>query len=395
MKRIAALVLILCLIFTFAACGTTGDKKDEGRDADISASTDATGQKTDTVQGDTGNPEVQEDNRHYTALWLSGFAFAGNDTVIEDAFEDVTPMYNLPDGHEFKIKVNLKDGFFLHSVNECFGIFTDRECTNEVMLEMEYDDSTGYVTIAPSLKNIMVNSFPREGIETGYLSSGDFYLDTRTWGGLKTYYLAIKIDTNAEALEFLDKPMRMMFTIAADVDSPTVKVKTNNEGNVTLYWDQVKGTEYYKVYSGSRFRMRELGRTDKTEFVLDEGDGFRMKSLLAGLNDFAVVAVKGEKESRLSNIIKGEDYAKTAPLSISLHESYDFSADEVTIMDMPRDIDVEMADYSTVRTYPVIWDFRNPEETGYGYAFYGKVPGTTLRVRYRCLKDEVPTEEEI
>jgi hypothetical protein len=55
-----------------------------------------------------------------------------------------------------------------------------------------------------------------------------------TWGSLKTYYLVVYMDTGAETFKLLDKPKRMMFTIAAAIDSPTVKAKINRDGNVTL-----------------------------------------------------------------------------------------------------------------------------------------------------------------
>ena len=283
-------------------------------------------------------------------------------------------MYNVPYGQEFKVKLNLKEDFYWHELSEYIKIFMDRECTKEVSLELDYDPDTNCVTLFPKHESIGLNSYPREGIETAYLETGE-YPDISTWGGLKTYYLVVYIDTSAETVKLLDKPKRMMFTIAADIDSPTVKAKVNDDGNVTLYWDEIGGADHYKIYKGNCWRMAELGRTDKTEFVLNDDREYGMNTLLSNETEYAVVAVKGENESRLSNLINGDDFTKIAPRWISSDEDTAYFADEVSIMELPRNIDVEMADYSTIRKYPLIWDLRNPVKSEYGwYVFMGGSP---------------------
>lgn len=397
MKRFLAMLLVVCMICAFTACSTGGDKEGEWADADTRQSNDTTGLKTGSPSGEL---QVQDDGKYFKASWVSGLSFAGSE---EDAFEDIEPMYNIPDGFEFRINVNPMEDFWLYSVYECFAVYSDRECTKEVGAEINYDAEAGVVTVAPSMDNEWVNTYPREGIETGYIRSedpDDWHKDIRTWGSLKTLYLVIYIDTKADTVTFLDKPKRMMFTIAAEIDSPTVKVKFNDEGNMMLCWDNVDGAEYYKVYYGNNWRMRELGRTDKTEFLLDDSDEFykdsQMNSLLSDAYDYAVVAVRGEKESRLSNIIRGEDYAKSAPKFLSTREKRNYTAGEYSIFDLPREVEVRMADVSTAKRYPVIWDFRNHEIDSMGaYTFYGKLPGIRLRLSYKCLGEDLPTEEEI
>ncbi len=390
-RRFVTLVLVFCMICTFAACGSTSKNDDIEADMNISRNTDPAGPEA----ADAGDQQALADGKYFTATKVAGFALAGNDTGKE-AFEDVAPMYNIPDGHEFKIKLNWKDGLFAHGIaDNYFKIFMDRECTKEVKFVINYDENTGYVSLEPHYDSFFVNSYPREGIEKAE-NDLEERIDMNTWGSLKTYYLVVYADTSADTFKMLDKPRRMMFTIAAAIDSPTVKTKINKDGNVTLYWDSIEGAESYKIYHGTFWLMRELAQTDKTEFVLHDGYEYGMNGLLSGMSEYAVVAVKGEEESRLSNLIDGEDYAKNAPKWISSDEQQDFDADKVSILDLPREIDIQMVDLLTYKTYPVIWDLRNPDITDYGmYVYYGKIPGTTLSTTYRCAEDELPTAEEI
>jgi len=395
MKRSIALLLVVCMICTFAACGPADEKKNIGSDGDIGRDVDVPGSGVGMVIGDSENQQDPADDKYFTVSRMAGLLFAGDDAARDGAFEDVAPMYNVPYGQEFKVKLNLKEDFYWHELSEYIKIFMDRECTKEVSLELDYDPGTNCVTLFPKHESIGLNSYPREGIETAYLETGE-YPDISTWGGLKTYYLVVYIDTSAETVKLLDKPKRMMFTIAADIDSPTVKAKVNDDGNVTLYWDEIGGADHYKIYKGNCWRMAELGRTDKTEFVLNDDREYGMNTLLSNETEYAVVAVKGENESRLSNLINGDDFTKIAPRWISSDEDTAYFADEVSIMELPRNIDVEMADYSTIRKYPLIWDLRNPVKSEYGwYVFYGRIPGTILKIAYNCYEEELPTEEEI
>jgi hypothetical protein len=39
-----------------------------------------------------------------------------------------------------------------------------------------------------------------------------------------------------------------------------------------------------------------------------------------------------------------------------------YDADKISIYELPREVNIKMVDFSTIKTYPVIWDFENPKK---------------------------------
>ena len=130
---------------------------------------------------------------------MAGLLFAGDDAARDGAFEDVAPMYNVPYGQEFKVKLNLKEDFYWHELSEYIKIFMDRECTKEVSLELDYDPGTNCVTLFPKHESIGLNSLTPRKVSKPHILRHRRVLRISAPGAfLKTYYLVVYIDTSAD-----------------------------------------------------------------------------------------------------------------------------------------------------------------------------------------------------
>lgn len=371
MKKLLSLVLTVVLVMALVGC---------------SAENNANGELKEPIA------KEQNDNEDFSLESISKFNLSeAQRGKNEDPFETVEPLHNVPADNQFVIKLNLgTDPFDDFRIEEQFEVYTDRECKRKLLADVVFDRAKNEITVKPDKSSW--GMYARKGVDSE---------EKRNWGGLQTYYLLIKHDVTATKVTKLEKPKRMMFTVQSNVDIPTVTVKHNFEGNLTLYWKTIEGATEYKIYRGTSHGMEVIGSTEKTEFVLSE-DRFRtvaMNTLVGEVYDFAVVAVKGEEQSRLSNIIIGDDLDDIAISKITYGEKTRFSSDEIdTILDLPLKISVDMVKYDGDyyrKTLPIIWDFDNMIVTkGEVEKYVGKVLGTTFTVRYLPFSD-LPTDEEI
>ena len=95
-----------------------------------------------------------------------------------------------------------------------FKVFSDRDCTTELIARVDYDEESNIITIKPD--DSSWGMYPRKGVDV-----------KRTCHGvdLQKYYIVIYHDLNATEVTKLSKPMRLMFTVGSDIPIPTVKVK--------------------------------------------------------------------------------------------------------------------------------------------------------------------------
>ncbi len=315
-------------------------------------------------------------------------------------FQDVSPIYNVAPDKAFTIKLKLgKDFYGSYSIEECFGVFADREATQDLFADIKYDKKTNTITIKPS--TFSEGAYVRKGIDS---------TSKHTWGGLQKYYLIINQDVNAKKVTKLKTPKRIMFTVSSPAEVPNIAPKLNPDGNYKLQWDAVKGASKYKVYRGDRFGMELLAQTTNPEFVLTEEkyNGTSMNTLVDGY-EYAVTAVVGSKESRLSNILNTEELEETAVIGLGIETKLKYYSDDAeSILDLPRTATVETRKWTQGIGYakkqlPIVWDFRHPidfhEEDGpfsstfTYYEYGGKVLGTTFVIKARY--DVKPTEAEI
>lgn len=315
-------------------------------------------------------------------------------------FQDVNPIYNVAPDKTFTIKLKLgKDYYDYRNIQDYFGVYADREATQDLYPDIKYDQKTNTITIKPSTFD-----------EGAYVRKGVDSKSKHTWGGLQKYYLIVNHDVNAKKVTKLKTPKRIMFTVSSPAEIPNIATKLNPDGNYKLQWDTVKGASKYKVYKGGRFGMELLAETTNPEFVLTEEKyyGTSMNTLVNGY-EYAVTAVVGGKESRLSNIIDTEELEETAIVWLGNDEkSYYHPDDTKSILELPRMATVQTRKWTqgignATKQLPIVWDFRHPidshEEDGAfssTFTFYeygGKVLGTTFVIKARY--NVKPTEAEI
>lgn len=389
MKKIFSVFLCVVIALSLGGCNSSNSvnntetpKEDENlADNNSIKVKDGKGTENANQKEDGGATKPDSSNDDSS---ISSFNITQSEKSNEnEKFEDITPLYNVSSEKQFTIKLNLgTEPFDTFGIEDCFNVYTDRECNERLIVEVKYNENKNTITIGPDEESWSM--YPRTGVDTG---------DTCNWGALQTYYLVIEHDVLASKVTKLEKPKRMMFTIASPLDIPTVTAKPNSEGNITLYWDSIPGASEYKVYRGSKFGMEEIAKVKGTEFALTE-DEYRknsMNTLLSEVYEYAVTAIDGSKESRLSNVIRGEDYDEIAPRTIAFYEENTFEWDCIdSLSELPRSIDVEMVKYSSreqgghlIKSYPVVWDFENKFTSEYDTEhFKGKVIGTTFYLEF-------------
>lgn len=312
-------------------------------------------------------------------------------------FQDLEPIYNVSEDQVFKFKLKLSDApFASFGINNMFKVFSDRDCTTELIARVDYDEESNIITIKPD--DSSWGMYPRKGVDVKGLS----------WGGLQKYYIVIYHDLNATEVTKLSKPMRLMFTVGSDIPIPTVKVKKDNNGNIILTWNKIEGAQKYKIYRGSRYEMELLKETTENSMSMtaEEYADVVMNSYLSDVYSYAVTSVVGGKESRLSNIIEGEDYISIAPSKLTASSYYyvgeDF--DYENIFSLPKSVSVDYLEYipsdvpgrfGSYKTsnHKVVWDFSKDSDE-YFPTYEGKVLGTNFKLK-ATFYDGPPTSDEI
>ncbi|GEM_PF-357260 len=323
-------------------------------------------------------------------------------TTYEDNisyYQDLEPIYNVAEDQEFKFKLKLssEDTFASFGIKDMFKVFSDRDCTRELIAVIDYDEESNTISIKPD--DSSWGMYPREGVDVKGLS----------WGGLQKYYIVIYHDLNATRVTPLDRPMRLMFTVGSDIPIPTLKVKKDNNGNIIFTWNKIEGAEKYKVYRGSRYGMELLKETTATSMSMTEEEysDVCMNTYLSSAYSYAVTSVVGGKESRLSNIIEGEDYLSIAPYQLTSTETiFSVGKDQKykDIFSLPKSVGVDYHEYISsdvpgrfgsykTANHKVIWDFSKAVDEYY-QKYEGKVVGTSFKL-YAYFYDYQPTADEI
>ncbi len=290
----------------------------------------------------------------------------------ESNYEYAEPMYNLPNDYVFEFD-NLSEEFFDLEEYECFVVYSDSALTQRVDTENYEDYDTMTMTIAPGLV------FNLDDEEGSYESDG-------TWGGRSKFWLVQYYDIATG--EQLEKPIVTIFTIARDLDTPTLEQYVQNDGYYALDWSEVPGADYYEVYE---YDIDVEGKTlvyttedtfcDYHDIVPEEtvrddwdeikeelsdeidwefyedmeeeyGDELQnqwlMNTGMYWFNGYFVVArTEDGKVSGMSNICAIEDIAGQLPYTYSDDFQTEYYGD--TALALPAYAEVEMVDGSTGR----------------------------------------------
>lgn len=331
MKRLAVLGLCVSML---AGCGKTANQ------------TDGTVEKADMgLAGYT----TEQDNEEVSA--------AGSITQLRAKYEDqekyeyTDPMYNLEKDHVFTYDIG-KD-FYGTEEYDAFKVFSDSNLENFVSITVESDTDTNTMTISPNL----VFSY-EENEEIG--SDG-------TWGSRSKFWLVQYIDT--ETGKELEKPLVTVFSIAQDLNTPTMKQSVGGNGYYKLSWSEVEGADYYEVYeydggmdyaelvattenlecanddftNVQEYRERFKERYQDTEIDVDAQHSMNY-CMDVERSYFVVAKTNDGKHSGMSNECRPGEMANQIPVS----QSWDFQTDYEgsNALALPAYVDIEMMDGS-------------------------------------------------
>ncbi|NLK77703.1 MAG: hypothetical protein GX284_08350 [Clostridiales bacterium] len=331
MKRL--MVCGLC-VSMLVGCGTSTDTSKTG-----------TGKKNIEVGNLAGNG--QEDNMSE----LNSIIELKAKYEDQEKYEYTDPMYNLEKNHVFTYDVG--EAFFKSEEYEAFKVYSDSNFQNTVNIKIEdnYDDDK--ITISPSL----VFSYENEE-------------DSRTdgtWGSRSKFWLVQYMDTKTG--KELDKPIVTVFSIAQELNTPTMKQSVGGDGYYKLSWSKVDGADYYEVYeydkgldyaslavttenlecSNADFahvkKYEEEFKEEYRDTEIDVDTQMTMNHFLDSGDSFFVVAKTNDgKHSGMSNECDPQEIANQIPIS----QSWDFQTDYTgtDALALPAYVDIEMMDGS-------------------------------------------------
>jgi len=289
----------------------------------------------------------------------SAAAASGQNTAVDvklkyadqEKFEYTDPLYNLGNDHRFTYAIG--ENFYDAEEYEAFQVYSDSDFEHPVDIKIEEDIDTDTLTISPGL----VFSYEKEE-DSG--SDG-------TWGSRSRFWLVQYLDTDTG--KELDKPLVTVFSIAQDMNTPTMKQSVGGDGYYKLTWSPVDGAEYYEVYEydpGMEY-AELIVTTEGTECsnddfsdVQDYEERFKEKYgdteidvntqytmnhfMDMGYTFFVVAKTSDGKHSGMSNECDPAEMLNQIPVS----QSWDFQTEYegTDALALPAYVDIEMMDGS-------------------------------------------------
>ena len=269
----------------------------------------------------------------------------------QEPYEYTEPMYNLENNHTFTYEIGEK--FYDVSEYDAFKVYSDSNLENFVDITIEEDYDTNTLTISPNLV-------------FRYEKTEDIGSDG-TWGSRSKFWLVQYLDT--ETGEELEKPLVTVFSIAQEMNTPTLKQSVGGDGYYKLSWSSVEGADYYEVYeydSGLDYATLavttenlECSNADFSD-VQDYRERFKEKYkdteidvdtqrimnhfLDDGYTFFVVAKSNDGKHSGMSNECNPQDIMNQIPVS----QNWDFQTEYTgsDILALPAYVDIDMMDGS-------------------------------------------------
>lgn len=284
-------------------------------------------------------------------------------------YDYAEPLYNLPGDYVFEFD-NLSEEFFELDEYECFKVYSDSALTQLVDTENYEDYDTMSMTIGPGLV------FNMDEEESSFRADD-------TWGSKSKFWLVQYCDIATG--EQLEKPLVTIFTIARDLQTPTLQQYVQTDGYYALEWSEVPGADYYEVYEYDAeieskslvftteetscnyddITPEETVRDDWDEIVEEledeidwefyeqleeeygdeQDDQWLMNEKMDPIYSYFVVARTDDgKVSGMSNICTVEDIAGQLPYTYSDEFQEEYYGD--TALALPAYAEVEMVDGS-------------------------------------------------
>lgn len=352
--------MILKRIVACGLCAALLTGCSSGRSAKIEKSSDEV--KVEDTSVEESEQDESNDKENGSSDFISGIKakYAATEMVEYD-----NALYNLEKDHVFVFE-DLPDYYFDNDKDECFGVYYDAELTKPVDVTIENDIAEKTVTISPNL------TFDYSVEQSCLANDG-------TWGSRSKFWLVRNVDL--ESGEMLSKPVVTIFTIAQELDTPTLKQSVNDEGYYTLSWTEVEGADYYEVYvlhdnvdyaelefkgdahttecnypqlnRAIEYEKKFKEKYQNTELNLD--DKWIMNEMLYENLEFFVVAKSNDgKVSGMSNDCDIDDILSQIPYQRSWDFQDEYEGD--SILDLPAYVEVEMLDESSVGKYLIEYD---------------------------------------
>lgn len=367
MKKKYIVAILSCAIL-LAGCGNRNANTSSGEEA-LTEETASGEWEEDGLQSEPDESMQTEGMSDYVKQLKAKYAGSEKNQYAD-------PMYNLPNDYEFVFPMS-ED--YTREVYDDLQVFSDAELTQRVDIVIEQDYDGQRAVLKPGIVfnyNVEQSSSDMDG----------------TWGSISKFYLVQNYDLAAN--KAYDKPQITVFTIARDLQSPTLSQSVAENGYYKLSWDAVEGADSYEVYEFDKnveyaqlrlkteklsctydelkpwFLTYEEWESGDWEQQADPTDGeedanwFINQSLEVDNSFFVVARSNSGKYSGMSNLCEVEKIAGSIPhiQVFGVETSYEGTS----ALALPAYTEVEMLDESVAK---LLLDYKNATVTELGDQF--------------------------
>ena len=298
------------------------------------------------------NAALQKEKLQAKASGMKNLAALQDKYADSEDYRYTEPMFNL--AKDYKFSYDVGSGYFANEQTPGFAVFCDSDLENSVNVTIDRDYDNNKVTIVPTVVFQFQDHLTKE-------------IDY-TWGDMSKFWLVQYRDTQTG--DELDKPLVTVFTIARDLNTPTLKQSVGEDGYYKLSWTPVDGADYYDVYKYDDVAMGFADiqmTTDKLECTeadfndvvesrqdledmvegteLENMQQWTMNSYLnIGHSYFVVAKTNDGKFSGMSNICNPMDIGNQIPVMVQDDFKSEYTGTDP--MSLPAYVNVEMLDGS-------------------------------------------------
>ena len=298
------------------------------------------------------NAKSQKEKLQAKASGMKDLAALQDKYADSENYRYAEPMFNLAKDYKFSYDVGA--GYFANEKTSGFAVFRDSDLEKSVNITIDRDYDNNKVTIVPTVV-FQFQDHVTEEIDY-------------TWGDMSKFWLVQYRDTQTG--DELDKPLVTVFTIARDLNTPTLKQSVGEDGYYKLSWTPVDGADYYDVYKYDDVAMGFADiqmTTDKLECTeadfndvvksrqdlkdmvegteLENMHQWTMNSYLnIGYSYFVVAKTNDGKFSGMSNICNPMDIGNQIPVMVQDDFQSEYTGTDP--MSLPAYVNVEMLDGS-------------------------------------------------
>ena len=298
------------------------------------------------------NAALQKEKLQAKASGMKNLAALQDKYADSEDYRYTEPMFNL--AKDYKFSYDVGSGYFANEQTPGFAVFRDSDLEKSVDITIDRDYDNNKVTIVPTVVFQFQDHLTKE-------------IDY-TWGDMSKFWLVQYRDTQTG--DELDKPLVTVFTIARDLNTPTLKQSVGEDGYYKLSWTPVDGADYYDVYKYDDVAMGFADiqmTTDKLECTeadfndvvksrqdledmvegteLENMQQWTMNSYLnIGYSYFVVAKTNDGKFSGMSNICNPMDIGNQIPVMVQDDFQSEYTGTDP--MSLPAYVNVEMLDGS-------------------------------------------------